>query len=78
MVQIALNTVAMRYTTAILQKRISLKIQEDRKMVADRIIAVSSLVVHIVSIFLLCILFYDYFLIVVFLFTLLVKGVGIS
>ncbi|XP_047492530.1 exocyst complex component 3-like [Penaeus chinensis] len=37
-VQIALNTVAMRYTTAILQKRISLKIQEDRKMVADRII----------------------------------------
>lgn len=38
-VQIALNTVAMRYTTAILQKRISLKIQEDRKMVADRIIA---------------------------------------
>ncbi|XP_042891803.1 exocyst complex component 3-like [Penaeus japonicus] len=37
-VQIALNTVAMRYTTAILQKRISLKTQEDRKIVADRII----------------------------------------
>ncbi|XP_050707871.1 exocyst complex component 3-like [Eriocheir sinensis] len=36
-VQLVLNTVAMRYTTAILQKRITLKTQEDRKLVAERI-----------------------------------------
>lgn len=41
MVQLALNTVAMRYTSAILQKRITLKTQEDRKNVADRITSVS-------------------------------------
>ncbi|XP_064082051.1 exocyst complex component 3-like isoform X5 [Macrobrachium nipponense] len=37
-VQLSLNTVAVRYTTAILQKRLNLKTQEDRKMVAERII----------------------------------------
>ncbi|XP_042232976.1 exocyst complex component 3-like [Homarus americanus] len=38
-VLLALNTVAMRYTTAILQKRLTLKTQEDRKLTADRITA---------------------------------------
>ncbi|KAK8375438.1 hypothetical protein O3P69_008347 [Scylla paramamosain] len=38
-VQLVLNTVAMRYTTAILQKRLTLKTQEDRKLVAERIIS---------------------------------------
>ncbi|XP_045583111.1 exocyst complex component 3 isoform X1 [Procambarus clarkii] len=38
-VQLALNTVTMRYTTAILQKRLTPKTQEDRKLVADRITA---------------------------------------
>lgn len=38
-VQLVLNTVALRYTTAILQKRITLKTQEDRKLVAERIIS---------------------------------------
>lgn len=37
-VQLALNTVAMRYSSAILQKRITLKTQDDRKIVAERII----------------------------------------
>lgn len=41
-VQLVLNTVAMRYTTAILQKRITLKTQEDRKLVAERIMSVST------------------------------------
>ena len=39
--QLVLNTVAMRYTTAILQKRLTCKTQDDRKLVAERIIAVS-------------------------------------
>ncbi|CAL4060509.1 unnamed protein product, partial [Meganyctiphanes norvegica] len=38
-VELALNTVAMRYATAILQKRMTLKTNEERKQVADRIIA---------------------------------------
>lgn len=40
-VQLVLNTVAMRYTTAILQKRLTLKTQDDRKLVAERIMSVS-------------------------------------
>ncbi|KAK3868957.1 hypothetical protein Pcinc_025706 [Petrolisthes cinctipes] len=39
MVQLVLNTVALRYTTAILQKRLTLRTQDDRKLVADRITA---------------------------------------
>lgn len=41
-VELALNTVAMRYATAILQKRMTLKTQDERKQVADRIIADAS------------------------------------
>lgn len=41
MVQIVLKTVAIRYTTAILQKRLNLRTQDDRKLAADRITAVS-------------------------------------
>ena len=39
---IAIQKVSVRYTTALLQKRISLKTPEDRKRLADRVIEVGS------------------------------------